>query len=385
MREDGNCKDGYPFEFRDTTEWSQHDIYPLYRRRAPDGEKWQKLHKDNRGRFRVVTNANIVPHNQLLCLKYNCHINVQVCAGVRAVKYLFKCVIPHRAVQRAHTRITSPRCRAARRSARDGADKRTSYTARYVTSACHRYVYKGHDRLMYRVEAEDEPRANEVKKFEDARIIGSSCAAWHLQGNAMSKRIPAVHGLDVHLEDEQRVVYERGKEREVEPRATTLTEWFKYIKHPPAGDMGCRAERYLDFHSTHVWKQPTEKTVGGWTKRSANSRRAVGNLYTVSTRNDDFYLRLLLTQLTGNDLNMDAATDPGLRASSYTFAALRSAPDEDGAPARAKRARPTHTRAGEELRGGTREGGANAGKGVRGRGRPSARSVRGRARPQPAT
>jgi hypothetical protein len=33
-----------------------------------------------------------VPYNPLLSLRYNCHINVEVCSSVAAVKYLYKYV-----------------------------------------------------------------------------------------------------------------------------------------------------------------------------------------------------------------------------------------------------------------------------------------------------
>ena len=109
-----------------------------------------------------------------------------------------------------------------------------------------RYVYKGHERLAYRVSPEGEPPRNEVHLYEDSRVIGSSCAMWHLQSNRMSKRIPAVQGLGVHMEHEQYQQWEAGTEREVEERPTTLTKWLDYIRAPPANDRQCRAVRYMD-------------------------------------------------------------------------------------------------------------------------------------------
>jgi len=34
----------------------------------------------------------VVPYNPFLCLKYDCHINVEICNSVSAVKYLYKYV-----------------------------------------------------------------------------------------------------------------------------------------------------------------------------------------------------------------------------------------------------------------------------------------------------
>lgn len=32
----------------------------------------------------------VVPYNPYLLKKFNCHMNVEVCSGIRAVKYLYK-------------------------------------------------------------------------------------------------------------------------------------------------------------------------------------------------------------------------------------------------------------------------------------------------------
>ena len=45
-----------------------------------------------------------------------------------------------------------------------------------------------------------------------------------------------------------------------------------------------------------------------------------------------FYLRILLTKLKGSDLDLSGATDPSLRARSFTFAALRCVTRQNGQP-----------------------------------------------------
>ena len=58
--------------------------YPLYRRR------------DNSRTVEVagmkLDNRWVVPYNPYLLLKYNAHINVEICSTVSAVKYLYKYV-----------------------------------------------------------------------------------------------------------------------------------------------------------------------------------------------------------------------------------------------------------------------------------------------------
>jgi len=58
-------------------------------------EQGKTLYKRSSGRKaevrgKTIDDGYIVPYNPYLILKYNCHINVEVCASMKAVKYLFK-------------------------------------------------------------------------------------------------------------------------------------------------------------------------------------------------------------------------------------------------------------------------------------------------------
>ena len=85
---DGYCKYGYPKDYQSTTEMSE-DAYPLYRRQAPDqgGNTFIKWRRNKRITY---TNADVVPYNKYLLFKYNCHINVEYCHSINAIKYQFK-------------------------------------------------------------------------------------------------------------------------------------------------------------------------------------------------------------------------------------------------------------------------------------------------------
>lgn len=79
--EDGQCKKNFPKPFREETAENVNG-YPAYRRR-------------NNGRTvqiggLVADNSYVVPYNQDLLRKYRAHINVEACATVKSVKYLFK-------------------------------------------------------------------------------------------------------------------------------------------------------------------------------------------------------------------------------------------------------------------------------------------------------
>ena len=58
------------------------DSCPVYRRRE-DGQK-VKVRKE------WLDNRWVVPYNPVLLMRYNCHINVEICCSIKSVKYLYK-------------------------------------------------------------------------------------------------------------------------------------------------------------------------------------------------------------------------------------------------------------------------------------------------------
>ena len=118
---EGRCSKRYPKPFSAETDWQEDRTYPQYRRRGPDDGAQQV---EQRGR--LVTNQWVVPFNPFLSLRYECHINVEVCSSVDGVKYLFM------------------------------------------------YVYKGSDRQMVRADQLIAAEQDEVAAFRDMRSIGAS-------------------------------------------------------------------------------------------------------------------------------------------------------------------------------------------------------------------
>jgi hypothetical protein len=78
---DGACGKGFPKAFSERTVLVE-DSYPNYRRRN-DGRTFVK-------NGNVFHNGHVVPYNKYLLLRYDCHINVEIPYGIRALKYLFK-------------------------------------------------------------------------------------------------------------------------------------------------------------------------------------------------------------------------------------------------------------------------------------------------------
>ncbi|KNZ73372.1 hypothetical protein J132_07670 [Termitomyces sp. J132] len=108
---DGKCSKKYLKEFQEATQYENG--YSQYAR-------------PNNGRFfdkngYCYDNRDVVPYNPYLSAKYKCHINLEVCASVEAIKYI------------------------------------------------HKYIYKGHDRTTLEIGGEQMDQRDEIKEHLDAR------------------------------------------------------------------------------------------------------------------------------------------------------------------------------------------------------------------------
>ena len=184
-------------------------------------------------------------------IRFDCHINVEVCVSVASCKYIYK------------------------------------------------YVHKGGDRQMFDLSTEQgrqqdaanrAARRDEIKYYQDNRSLGACEAAWRIFGFDLADHSPAVLPLPLHLENGQRVYFTNEGEAiaavEGAPPETTLTAWFQWNetceedeRHP-----------YYDMPMHCVWNKQAKM----WTKR-IRGKGSVGRVYTISpTSGELFYLRLLL-------------------------------------------------------------------------------------------
>ena len=81
----GSYFNQFPKKFTDTTSSTTKDGYLFYRRR--DNSRTVEV------RGIKLDNRWVVPYNPYLLLKYNAHINVEICSTVSAAKYLYKTCI----------------------------------------------------------------------------------------------------------------------------------------------------------------------------------------------------------------------------------------------------------------------------------------------------
>ena len=87
--DNGKCTNNFPKAFQKQTAVDSDNNYPTYRRRAPeDGGRHIVCQKTSR----LIHNRWVVPYCPFLSLRFNCHINVELCTSPKAAKYLYKYV-----------------------------------------------------------------------------------------------------------------------------------------------------------------------------------------------------------------------------------------------------------------------------------------------------
>nr|AAL58156.1 hypothetical protein [Oryza sativa Japonica Group]AAP53342.1 hypothetical protein LOC_Os10g22130 [Oryza sativa Japonica Group] len=210
---DGVCPFDFPRQFNQATQQGK-DSYHLYRRRN-DG--WcVKI------RGAVLDNRWVIPYNPGLLMRYNCHINVEACASIKSVKYLYK------------------------------------------------YVYKGHDGASFSVDPSGE--INEIQQYRNAKYVPPPEAIYRMLGFPLFGIYPAVLQLQLYLPNMQYVTYnEDGNLENVvncpSSTRTTLTEYFKMNQVDPEA----RKLLYKEFPEHYRWitgqnVQPEDlRTVSGTT------------------------------------------------------------------------------------------------------------------------
>ncbi len=163
-----------------------------------------------------IDNQWVVPYNPYLLLKFDAHINLEICSTVKSFKYLYK------------------------------------------------YIFKGHDcaRIRYKTSG-NELEWNEIDQYLESRYVSPPEAFWRLSAYDMQKKSHAIIRLPVHLENEQPVYFEAGREAEglSKSKDSRLIAYFKLNQTDP------EAKNYLyhDIPVHYVWKgnawQPRKKGI----------------------------------------------------------------------------------------------------------------------------
>ncbi|XP_021775583.1 uncharacterized protein LOC110739432 [Chenopodium quinoa] len=177
MRTNGlkkTCKNKYPKQYAAETT-NNKDGYLIYRRRNT-GEK-VKI------RGAQLDNQWVIPYIPYLSMLFDCHLNVEVCCTIKAVKYLYK------------------------------------------------YVYKGHDKISYTIVPDATKPIDEIEQYQSGRWVSPCKAAWRIFSFELFEMYPPVLPLQVHLPNMQIVhLHPHEKLNSVVANSkrfrTQLTEFF---------------------------------------------------------------------------------------------------------------------------------------------------------------
>nr|XP_018913756.1 PREDICTED: uncharacterized protein LOC109041791 [Bemisia tabaci] len=165
--EKSSCSKKFPFNFRNETDMTC-DGFPKYKRND-NRHELNVYNKKINGKRVFVDNSMVVPYNPYLILKYDCHINVEYCGSLMAIKYMFK------------------------------------------------YLTKGHDRIKVSISGNDNNRnIDEISDYIDTRYLSSMEAAWRLQQIPMHGHSHSVMRLPVHLPGQQYVTFKEVNNIELE-------------------------------------------------------------------------------------------------------------------------------------------------------------------------
>ncbi|XP_056697701.1 uncharacterized protein [Spinacia oleracea] len=238
--ENGVCKRKFPKPFSASTIQGDNS-YPIYRRRGDLPAV--PLHENS---TTYVDNSWVVPYNPWLLLKYDCHINVEICSSIKCVKYLYK------------------------------------------------YVHKGVDRISMEVRTRTD--TNEIQQFIDARWVCAPEALWRIYQFTLTRMCPSMERLQLHLQNKHQIRFNKNQYIEdflqmPQNSRTMLTEFFKMNLSDPEA----RKYLYIEFPQHYRWLT-SSKT---WRKRR-NKQRVIGRIYTASPMEGErFFLRLLLNHVRG--------------------------------------------------------------------------------------
>ncbi|KAL6847111.1 hypothetical protein ACP4OV_022964 [Aristida adscensionis] len=203
-----------------------------------------------------------------LLMRYNCHINVEACGSIKAVKYLYK------------------------------------------------YIYKGHERESFSVDpAQSEGGViNEIRQYRDGRYISPPEAIYRIFGFALFGIYPSVLQLQLHLPNMQYVTYDEFDNLEdvvnrPSSSMTILTEYFKMNRV----DSYASTLLYTDFPEHYRWIKGRKV----WQIRQRRGQQIGRIVYAHPAEGERYFLRVLLNHVRGATSYEDLRTVDGVTYSTF--------------------------------------------------------------------
>lgn len=237
--ENKKCKDHFPRGLVEETMIAANG-YPVYKR---------TMHTEPvEVRGHLLDNAWVVPYNPYLLAMFDCHINVEVCSTIKAVKYLYK------------------------------------------------YIYKGHDKVSYRlISTTPDDVIDEIEQFQSARWVSPPEAIWRIYRFSIHEMNPAVISLQLHLEGCQMISFKKQTDlrtitdNDVYSR-TMLTQFFWMNNCNTLAKE--KKLLYRNFPEQFVWNKQTRV----WKVRKRGD--VIGRIITANpAEGERYYLRMLLNHV----------------------------------------------------------------------------------------
>ena len=202
----------------------------VYRRR---GQQRAEL------RRHTVNDSWVVPYNPHLLMKFNCHMNVEVCITVKSVKYIFKYI--HKGNGAAHIEI--------------------------------RQNYLNHDEILQHL---------------NARYVGPHQAVFRIMQYKMREKSHTIIRLAVHLPLQQNIYYRDGNEQRALQvgRETILTAFLKLNEE----DENAHQFLYHEIPEHYTFNKQAKK----WHPRRYQTKIIIGRLYQVQHSDPQRFAHCLL-------------------------------------------------------------------------------------------
>ena len=203
---------------------------------------------------------------------FDCHLNVEICSTIKAVKYLYK------------------------------------------------YVYKGHDCISFKIAGNNDTEGeDEIHNFQSARWISPPEAAWRLYRFDLYSMHPPVQPLPVHTEKMQSIRFDDHENLEDvisdELRMKTKLVQFFASNSQPTGDT---KYLYSEFPEHFVWHDKSKE----WKPRTKGI--AIGRIaYAAPSEGERYYLRILLAHVRGPTSFTDLLTVNGEICASFQEAVIK--------------------------------------------------------------
>ncbi|XP_015115936.1 uncharacterized protein LOC107040377 [Diachasma alloeum] len=236
------CSKKFPKKFTPDTK-IETDGFPVYKRPDNRSKCYTYTRKLN-NKLILVDNSMVVPYNPYLLGKYGCHINVEYCGSVMAIKYLYK------------------------------------------------YINKPHDRVKVQIESRG---INEIDDYIDSRYVSSMEAAWRLLELPTRLMSHSVTRLPVHLPGHQYIRFEEGHKETAMNSNQSITKLTAFFDLNSTEELA-REYTYLQIPKHFTWNQKNHC----WQKRKRGTDKTITRMYSVSPKDvERFFLKILLLHRKG--------------------------------------------------------------------------------------